>query len=126
MVEKEIKPVWSPRVPKYKIRLLYQQDARGIQDDDLADEVGFTLQSRCESFLEVNQAVKGQAVCPVCGGLVPHEANKEGWLLCGACGWTLPWEKYFSTIQGKQLSGAAPEIKLFHHYIMKFPIAQFY
>lgn len=126
MVKKEIEPTWYPRVPKHKIRRLYQQDARGIQDEELADEVGFALLARCESFLEANKAVQGQAVCPVCGGLVYHKAQKEEWLVCGVCGWSLQWEKYFSTLQGKQLSGAAPVIRLFHDYIKKFPIAQTY
>ena len=76
MVKEEIKPTWSPRVPKHKIRRLYQQDARGIQDDDLINEVGFALLARCESFLEANQAVRGRVSCPVCGGLVPHDAKK--------------------------------------------------
>ena len=123
MVKEEIKPTWSPRVPKHKIRRLYQQDARGIQDDDLINEVGFALLARCESFLEANQAVRGRVSCPVCGGLVPHDAKKGERLLCGACGWTLPWEEYFSTIHGKQLSGAAPVIKLFLRYIKNFPCA---
>ena len=126
MDKREIKPTWSPRVPKYKIRRLYLQDARGIKDDDLVDEIGFALLARSESFLEANRAVRGQAVCPVCGGLIMHTAKKGEQLLCEACGWTLPWEKYFSTIQGKQLSGAEPVIKAFIHYIKNFPMAQSY
>jgi len=101
MVQKAHKPAWSPRVPKYKIRQLYHQDALGIQDDELADEAGFALMARCESFLEANQAVHGRAVCPVCGAVVPHEVKKGSWLKCRTCGWSLQWDEYFSTIQGK-------------------------
>jgi predicted RNA-binding Zn-ribbon protein involved in translation (DUF1610 family) len=126
MIKKEIKPSWHPRVPKHKIRQLYRQDALGIRDDDLADEVGFALMARCESFLEANQAVHGKAVCPVCGELISHEAKTGEFLSCEACGWSLPWEEYFSTIQGKQLSGAEPVIKLFHNYIKSFPSAKSY
>ena len=126
MVEKERMPSWSPRVPKYKIRQLYQMDARGIRDDDLANEVGFALMARCESFIEANQAVQGQVICPDCGAVIPHKANKGAILKCTCCGWSLLWDDYFSTIQGKQLSGAEPVIKLFIHYIENFPMAKSY
>lgn len=126
MVEKERKPLWTPRVPKYKIRQLYQMDARGIRDKDLADEVGFALMDRCESFIEANQAVQGQVICPDCGAVIPHKAKKGAMLKCTSCGWSLLWDNYFSTIQGKQLSGAEAVMKLFLHYIENFPMAKSY
>jgi len=126
MIEKAKPPEWSPRVPRYKIRRLYQSDAQGIQDNDLADQVGFALLTRCESFLEANQAVQGQAVCPVCSCLIPHGGQKEELLTCEACGWTLSWGAYYKTIQGKQLSGAAPVIRLFKDFIHHFSAAHSY
>ena len=50
MIEKAKPPEWSPRVPRYKIRRLYQSDTQGIQDNDLADQVGFALLARCGEF----------------------------------------------------------------------------
>jgi ribosomal protein L37AE/L43A len=126
MVENKRKPVWSPRVPKYKIRKLYTQDAIGIHDSELADEVGFALMARCESFLEANQAVQGEVVCPQCGAVIHHGVIKGSWLNCMSCGWSLLWDEYFETIQGKQLSGAKPVIKLFQEYLAHFPTAKSY
>ena len=92
------KPSWSRRVPKHKIRRLYEQDAMGLHDDDLVDDVGFTLLSRCKSFIEANMATRGQAPCPICGHLVPHHGNPEEMLKCQECGWELTWGEYLRTI----------------------------
>ena len=120
------KPSWHPRVPKHKIRRLYEQDAKGIHDDELVDDVGFTLLSRCTSFIEANRAVRGQASCPICGHLVSHQGNREEMLTCEQCGWELTWGEYFGTIQKKQLSGAEPVIRLFEQYVREFPVAKSY
>src|SRR5688572_9074713 len=55
---------WSPKVRPDKIRRLYEQDARGIVDDELIDDVGLTLHARCRSIVLVNA---GQVACPRCG-----------------------------------------------------------
>lgn len=120
------KPSWSLRVPRHKIRRLYEQDAKGIHDDELVDDVGFTLLSRCESFIEANRAVRGQAPCPTCGHWVSHQGNPEERLTCEKCGWELTWGEYFGTIQKKQLSGAEPVIRLFEEYVREFPVAKSY
>ena len=126
MTKLQNQPDWSPRVPQHKIRQLYQQDARRIFDDECVTEVGFALMARCQSFLEACQAVQGQVSCPNCGGQVPHPGREEAVLACTACGWSLPWEAYFKSLQGKQLSGAEPVRKLFRQFIREFPKAQTY
>src|SRR5688500_15977788 len=55
---------WAPKVRPDKIRRLYEQDARGITDDELIDDVGFSLHARCRSIVLVNA---GRAACPRCG-----------------------------------------------------------
>ena len=119
-------PEWSPRIPKHKIRKLYELDAKGICDDELVDDVGFTLLSRCKSFIEANMAVSGKALCPVCSSLVMHNRDKAEKMKCEECGWELSWGEYFGTIQGKQLSGAGPVIELFQDYVHRFPKGQSY
>jgi hypothetical protein len=119
-------PKWSPRIPKHKIRKLYELDAKGICDDELVDDVGFTLLARCQSFIEANMAVAGKAPCPVCRNLVMHNCDKAEKLKCEACGWELTWGAYFGTIQRKQLSGAGPVIELFQDYVQGFLKGQSY
>jgi hypothetical protein len=113
-------PEWAPRVSQQDIRRLYEDDARGIHDDELLDEVGYGLLARCESFIAAVEAVHGRALCPRCGAIVEHGACKDELLQC-SCGWELPWRDYFATIQHKQLSGAKPVLDLFRHYVRTFP-----
>jgi ribosomal protein L37AE/L43A len=116
-------PEWAPRLPQEKIRQLYENDAQGIYDEELINDVGFMLLARCQSFIEANQAVGGQAPCPACGTIVEHTRQKEEILHCSSCGWALSWGEYFRTIQHHQLSGAEPVIELFQDYIKHFPRA---
>ncbi len=116
-------PVWAPRVPKHKIRQLYETDALGIHDRELIDEVGYALRARCESFIAAVRAVAGEATCPRCRAIVPHGGQKEGLLRC-SCGWELTWGAYFGTIQHKQLSGAEPVLRLFREYVAAYPAAR--
>jgi hypothetical protein len=113
-------PEWAPRVAQRDIRRLYEDDARGIHDEELLDEVGYGLLARCESFIAAVEAARGRALCPRCGAVVEHGVHKDELLQC-SCGWELPWRDYFATIQHKQLSGAEPVLDLFQRYIRSFP-----
>jgi hypothetical protein len=110
-------------VPQRQIRRLYENDALGLYDEELIDEVGYGLFARCESFIAANRAVRGQAPCPRCSAVVSHGGDKDEWLRC-ACGWTLTWGAYFQTIQHKQLSGAEPVLRLFREFVDRFPAAR--
>jgi hypothetical protein len=68
----KVVPRWAPRVKQHKIRRLYESDALGIYNDELIEEVGYSLLARCQSFLQANQATSGRALCPVCDNVVPH------------------------------------------------------
>lgn len=117
-------PQWAPRVKKEKIRRLYELDARGIKDDELIDEVGWSLLARCEAFLLACQARKGTLPCPHCGQTVTHDRKKDTVMHCEACGWERTWGDYFHSIQHKQLSGAEPVLNLFADFIHTFPNAK--
>ena len=43
---------------------LYENDARGIYDGELIDDIAYTLYARCRSFIAANEAVGGSAPCP--------------------------------------------------------------
>jgi hypothetical protein len=116
-------PEWAPRLPQNKIHRFYENDAGGIYDEDLIEEVGYGLWRRCQSFVEANDAVRGRAHCPSCGTIVAHTSQKDETLHCSSCGWECSWNEYFHTIQHRQLSGAEPVIELFQSYIYQFPAA---
>jgi len=116
-------PMWARRVPKRKIRQLYETDAQGIYDLDLINDVGYALLARCESFITANGAREGELPCPACGETVRRvEMSREEVLYC-PCGWTLPWADYMRTMQHKQLSGAEPVLELFREFVRDFPKA---
>src|SRR5438552_1783938 len=76
---------WAPRVNPHKIRRLYETDARGIVDDELIEEVGFALYSRCQSILIATEAHAGRVQCPRCGRLVPHTGDRNAFIACDQC-----------------------------------------
>jgi hypothetical protein len=117
-------PVWSPRVSKPKIRQLYKSFGRGIVDEELIDEVGFSLLARCESVLAVTRAGEGRGVqCPGCGSIVPSAVWRDELLECGSCGWRCPSQAYKKTYKYKHLfaGGMKPFLE---EFVREFPRAR--
>ena len=119
-----ILPSWAPRVPQHKIRQLYLNDANGIYDDELIDDVGYALLARCESFLLANNAAQGRVSCPMCSTTILHTKKPDELLYCKQCGWEMVWKEYFATFQHKQLYGAEPVLELFSDFVKRFPSAR--
>lgn len=117
-------PAWAPRVKAHKIRRLYEGDAQGLLDCDLLEDVGWALYSRCDSFLEANQARNGSMRCPVCSEIVLAGEKATELLHCAACGWECPYRTYMDSIKNQQLDGGPEVIALFQHYIDTFPRAK--
>jgi ribosomal protein L37AE/L43A len=102
---------------------LYTNDALGIYDEALINEVGFRLKARCQSFIVAVEASWGQASCPHCERKIAHNHDKTALLVCEACNWEVSWGDYFATFQHHQLSGAQPVVELFSNFITAFPKA---
>jgi hypothetical protein len=114
---------WAPRVNPQKIRRLYETDARGIVDDELIEEVGFALYSRCQSILIATEAHAGRVQCPRCGNIVPHQSDRNAILQCEQCSWRVRWGDYFKTYQDKHLHGGGA-IVAFKEYLEAFTRAR--
>jgi ribosomal protein S27AE len=100
------KPQWSPRVSMEKIRRLYRNDASGIVDEELLDDIGITLYCRCESILDASDAALGKVHCPSCANIIMRAStDQHEQILCGQCGWTIRWITYQKTYQHKDLWG---------------------
>jgi hypothetical protein len=104
-------------------------------DEELIDEVGWGLWSRCDSILAVTAAHYGRVVCPACGAVIQHALvntdlpgeRSMAWgdtdiVECGSCDWRLPWKTYHQTYRGKQLFGANA-VEVFETYHKAFPQA---
>jgi len=117
-------PVWSPRVRKTKIARLYASIGKGIMDEELIDEVGFSLLARCESVLTATDTSQGRgARCPSCDSLVEFTTWQDENLECESCGWRCPKQAYKKTIKYKHLhaGGMKPFLA---EYVREFPRAR--
>lgn len=118
-------PVWAPKVNPDKIRRLYEQDARGIQDEELADEVGYGLYARCDSMLLVTAANMGHPQCILCRAQMPHSYEKSFVTVCPQCGWTITIGEYGASYKGQTLNGCGC-LSALHQYVQNFPLARGY
>jgi hypothetical protein len=119
---------WAPRVKLQLIRELYLNDAGGIRDEELTDEVGFGLFSRCMDIMEFTHATEGQVACKRCSRmgittilarqtLKPNEVLK-----CPQCSWQIRWKVYLAEtnrIKGQLIAGHARAA--FEEYLRVFP-----
>jgi transcriptional regulator NrdR family protein len=123
---------WSPRAPKWKIRRLYELDAQGILDEELLDDVGFTLLLRCRDIVTIDEARRGRVKCPRCAKqkkrtLIDRVYEKgdvrDEVITCPECGWRITWGEYALSFRRKQLnSGGA--LTAFERYIRDYRAAQ--
>jgi endogenous inhibitor of DNA gyrase (YacG/DUF329 family) len=123
---------WSPRVPKWKIRRLYEMDAQGILDEELLDDLGFTLLLRCRDIVTIDEARRGKVKCPRCAKrrkrTIIDRTYGEGdvrdeVITCPECGWQITWGEYALSFKRKQLnSGGA--LTAFRRYISEFRATQ--
>jgi hypothetical protein len=114
---------WAPRVDPQKIRRLYETDARGIVDDELVEEVGFALYSRCLSIIAATEAHSGRLHCPRCKQTITHHSDRNALLQCARCSWRVRWRDYFKTYQHKQLHGGGA-LPFFQSYLEEFTRAR--
>lgn len=117
-------PTWAPRIKPYLIRRLYENDAKGICDEELLEQVGWSLYSRCKSFIEACEASGGLTHCPTCGTVILHQRQARQMLHCPACGWECVLRAYLDTIRNQQLDGGPEVVALFQQYVDAFPRAQ--
>jgi hypothetical protein len=90
------KIIWAPRMPLYLIQRLYTSFAKGIEDEELCDDIGIRFYLRCETFM---YAMNGEVKCPKCGSI--FQVSKEGTTKCinSNCDWFTNWEIYWQSIR---------------------------
>ena len=99
---------WAPRVSRATIRRLYENDARGIVDEELIDEVAFGFHARCESVINATEAARGRAACPHCERTIEHDHEPRRVLRCEPCKWEATWLEYRRSYRRRQLITQAP------------------
>jgi hypothetical protein len=105
---------WAPKVRQFKIRQLYENDAQGLVDEELIDEVGYALYARCEAVWMVTERR-----CPECREKCHMSEGKSPILTCPGCGWSTSWEAYKRSYKGKRIHGGRA-YEFFLTYIDEF------
>jgi hypothetical protein len=99
---------WARRVPRERIRRLYEREAQGVLDEELVDEVAFAFYARCRSIIRATEAYRGRAACAACANVIEHSHRSAGVLRCDRCGWETTWRDYRRSYQGKYLVTGNP------------------
>lgn len=92
---------WAPRVPMEWLKRLYEQDAIGIADPELADKVGYRLYERCRDCVLVVDTIDGVWACPDCR---ERCVRTDELLACSSCGWTCTVEHFRLSWRHKELN----------------------
>ena len=101
---------WSPKLSRQKLKRLYDNDAKNIRDEELLDDVGFTLFARClqgrdEGALKNN----GQLKCHNCREIL--QAKSRDMLMECPCGQQYIFKDYMRSFRKNNMpSGAATHI----------------
>jgi len=115
---------WAPRVAPWKVRRLYENDAQGLVDEELIDDVAYSLYARCQSILAVYAAEQGLVACPLCGAEIPRRQRDEQELLrCPLGHWQTTWGLYRKSYRHKQL-WAGRAVTAFMEFVKGLPKAR--
>ncbi len=113
---------WSPKLSRRMLAALYEKDAKLLEDEELADEVGWTLYARCAQGRDERALMlSGRMKCHNCGAILPCDAAI---LSCG-CGSQYQFRAYMRSFRENNMpANSAAEI--FGEYIEKWPAARTY
>lgn len=111
-------PDWAPKIRRTQIEKFYRVSGLGIIDEEIIDDLGYSLYARCESVVQVHDAMNGKVACPACETVVERDRGNmpvpcrptpkaEEQLVCDTCGWACRWEDYRATFKGKHLYAGA-------------------
>ena len=114
---------WSPCVSRESIKKLYKLNAKLIYDEELVDEVGFTLYTRClQGRDETLLNYSGKVLCHNCKKINMPPANR--FIIC-SCGHAYVFHEYRKSFQkAKMPSGSATPF--FNEFINKWERAKTY
>ena len=109
---------WAPKLRPDKLVRLYEDDAAGMRDEELLDDVAWTLYFRVRDVIRVSRS---RVVCLQCTTEFAVRWQGEDPQLtssCPTCGWTTTAEEYHRSWEHQDLNGHCDE---FEYYVERFP-----
>jgi hypothetical protein len=99
---------WSPKVSRQKLKKLYENDANMLYDEDLLDEIGYTLYARCmQGYEERILMESGKLRCHNCSEII---MGQNGLMEC-KCGNQYLFRDYMRSFRTNNMpSGSAQHI----------------
>lgn len=121
---------WSPRVSKDKLKRLYNEDALGMIDDVLIDDVGIMLWLRYRDIMYIHDSQHGiKWQCPRCRAEEKHSymENPDGAEFvsadtprrCSLCGLSMSWDEFRKSRKRQQLNPGGA-VDFFNEYVTKW------
>ena len=113
---------WPEKLDIYKLNKLYMQDAKGIQDEVLADEIGLMLYLRCKYGKEDMERMERYIIrCHGCGA----DLAGEGDFRQCSCGRQYSYKEYRRNYRRNNMPTGAAE-KIFNLFIQNWERAKSY
>ena len=119
-LEKFNKFKWAKKASRNDLLRLYQSDAKGMINEELLDEVGFTFYVRCKQAKEVMELLeKGKILCHHCGAVLQAQSYTAP-IKC-QCGYIYTYREYRRSCNAVNMPGgrATP---IFENFIEKWPL----
>jgi len=122
---------WCKKVTRGDLLKLYENDAKGLIDEELIDEVGFAFYARCHQGKETRECMsKGEIICHHCGtviragktsptGSVLVNADNDALIYC-VCGYIYTYREYRRSCNAVNIPGGRA-MPLFEHFLEKWP-----
>ena len=115
---------WSPKLSRQILKKLYTNDAAGIKDEDLADEVGFTLYARClQGQEEGSLKDAGKLKCHHCKEILQAKSNDS--LMECPCGYQYIFREYRRAFRTNNMPHGAAQA-IFNAFVENWPKAKDY
>lgn len=112
---------WAPKLQPHKLVRLYQSDAAGRLDEELLDDIGWTIYARLADVLRIHAS---HVRCPSCGAEFTVRwlgELEETASTCPSCGWETTAGEYHRSFEHRDLVGYTPE---FEQFVDAYPAAR--
>lgn len=117
------RPGSAPKVSRQKIRRLFEGDARAMLDEDLAEDVTYSLYARCASLLEVRGVEAAQVAPPRARRVVERPTTWEGFVKRQRYPWEIAWQEDFEAPRRTPLE-AGGDLERMAYFVTRAPRAR--
>lgn len=95
---------WVEKVSRNKLIKLYLDESKGLLNEDLLDDIGYTFYTRCKQAIDTREHLeKGEIICHHCGAV--HKAASYTALIACPCGYYYTYREYRRSCNANNVPG---------------------